>query len=102
MVRGIGKYWYRYAADKAYRVQTGASCSLFRGVFAHMRGEVVEPAGGETGVPRCLAEVHEAAQSSAKYANILPPRDRNEKKPPHNGSKRTIPLRGIIANPKHS
>jgi len=22
------------------------------------KGEVVEPAGGETGMPRCLAEVH--------------------------------------------
>jgi hypothetical protein len=25
---------------------------------AHKKGEVVEPAGGETGEPRCLAEVH--------------------------------------------
>jgi len=25
--------------------------------WAHKKGEVVEPAGGETGVPRCLAEV---------------------------------------------
>ena len=26
--------------------------------YAHKKGEVVGPAGGETGVPRCLAEVH--------------------------------------------
>jgi hypothetical protein len=25
--------------------------------YAHKKGEVVGPAGGETGVPRCLAEV---------------------------------------------
>jgi hypothetical protein len=27
------------------------------GDYAHKKGEVVEPAGGETGGPRCLAEV---------------------------------------------
>jgi hypothetical protein len=29
------------------------------GDYAHKKGEVVEPAGGETGGPRCLAEVRE-------------------------------------------
>jgi hypothetical protein len=28
------------------------------------KGEVVEPAGGETGVPRCLAEVYEPPKAA--------------------------------------
>jgi len=31
---------------------------------AHKKGEVVEPAGGETGEPHCLAEVYQLLRSS--------------------------------------
>jgi hypothetical protein len=32
--------------------------------IAHKKGEVVEPAGGETGVPRCLAEVRKLPKAA--------------------------------------
>jgi len=38
--------------------------SLTRG-DAHKKGEVVEPAGGETGVPRCLAEVRKLLKAAS-------------------------------------
>ena len=31
---------------------------------AHKKGEVVEPAGGETGVPHCLAEVRKLPEAA--------------------------------------
>ena len=38
-------------------------------IFAHKRGEVVVPAGGETGVPRCLAEDLKLPKSSLFIRN---------------------------------
>jgi len=35
------------------------------GGCAHKKGEVVEPAGGETGVPRCLAEVRKPLHAAS-------------------------------------
>jgi len=32
---------------------------------AHKKGEVVGPAGGETGVPHCLAEVHRLLKTAS-------------------------------------
>ena len=32
--------------------------------YAHKKGEVVGPAGGETGVPRCLAEVRKLPKAA--------------------------------------
>jgi hypothetical protein len=34
------------------------------GLYNHKKGEVVGPAGGETGGPRCLAEAHKAAKTA--------------------------------------
>ena len=31
---------------------------------AHKKGETVEPAGGETGVPHCLAEAHKLLEAA--------------------------------------
>jgi hypothetical protein len=33
-------------------------------MYAHKKGEVVEPAGGETGVPHCLAEVRKLPEAA--------------------------------------
>jgi len=35
--------------------------------FAHKKGEVVVPAGGETGGPHCLAEVYKAVKNSVIF-----------------------------------
>ena len=50
----MGRPEWRPATEKRVKsINTRPSVSL----SAHKKGEVVEPAGGETGVPRCLAEV---------------------------------------------
>jgi hypothetical protein len=36
-------------------------------IYAHKRGEEVGPAGGETGEPPCLAEVHQLPKTAAIY-----------------------------------
>jgi len=36
-------------------------------VYAHKKGEVVGPAGGETGIPRCLAEVRKPLRAASLH-----------------------------------
>jgi len=61
---------FRPGASEFYAILNtyGASRSLlWVNQFSGMRrkkGEVVEPAGGETGVPHCLAEAHKLLEAA--------------------------------------
>jgi len=54
-------YWlsiFTTLAQECSHRFSGTYGSVLRGVHGNKKGEVVEPAGGETGVPRCLAEAY--------------------------------------------
>ena len=52
------KFWSRSGANSSFTRDNWFFVTSKYPVIAQKIGEVVEPAGGETGVPRCLAEVH--------------------------------------------
>lgn len=55
MAPAAEKFLFRCAASRQFLFLSSDKFT-YVGMCAHKIGEVVEPAGGETGVPRCLAE----------------------------------------------
>jgi len=67
MALAAGKYTSKSAENKELRSYNPYFFTKFTLVegYAHKKGEVVGPAGGETGVPHCLAEVRKLPETAA-------------------------------------
>lgn len=69
MALAAGKYTSKSAENKELRSYNPYFFTKFTLVegYAHKKGEVVGLAGGETGVPHCLAEVRKLPRVAAIY-----------------------------------